>query len=90
MPIHPVTEATAEIIARIGSEQAAHGMNLPLADLIIGACALELGYAIGTHNARGICEVGTSTDRLPFMSSLTRRNALDATSPRRPACVVSA
>ena len=52
VPVHPVTEATAEIIAQIGSEQAANGINLPLADLIIGACALELGYAIGTHNAR--------------------------------------
>jgi tRNA(fMet)-specific endonuclease VapC len=52
IPIHPVTEATAEIIARIGGEQAARGINLPLADLIIGACALELGYAIGTNNVR--------------------------------------
>jgi predicted nucleic acid-binding protein len=25
---------------------------LPLADLIIGACALELGYAVGTGNMR--------------------------------------
>jgi predicted nucleic acid-binding protein len=39
--IHPITEATAEIIARIGAEQAAKGINLPLADLIIGACALQ-------------------------------------------------
>lgn len=52
VPIHSVTEATAEIIARIGAEQVAKGVNLPLADLIIGACALELGYAISTHNAR--------------------------------------
>ncbi len=37
--IHPVTEVTAEIIARIGGEQAAFGVNLPLADLVIGACA---------------------------------------------------
>ena len=51
-PVHPVTEATAEIIARIGGEQAAKGINLPLGDLIIGACALELGYAIGTKNVR--------------------------------------
>jgi len=50
--IHPVTEATAEIIARIGGEQATLGVNLPLADLIIGACALELGYAVATSNAR--------------------------------------
>jgi predicted nucleic acid-binding protein len=51
-PIYPVTAATAEIIARIGGEQAAKGINLPLGDLIIGACALELGYAIGTRNVR--------------------------------------
>ena len=52
VPIYPVTEATAEIIARVGGEQAAKGVILPLGDLIIGACALELGYAIGTSNAR--------------------------------------
>ena len=52
VPVHPVTEATAEIIAQIGSAQAANGINVPLADLIIGACAVELGYAICTHNAR--------------------------------------
>jgi predicted nucleic acid-binding protein len=52
VPVQPVTEATAEIIARIGGEQAAKGINLPLGDLIIGACALELGYAIGTSNVR--------------------------------------
>jgi predicted nucleic acid-binding protein len=52
VPVHPVTEATAEIIARIGGERAAKGINLPLADLIIGACALELGYAVGTSNIR--------------------------------------
>ena len=50
--IHPITAATAEIIARIGAGQAAKGINLPLADLIIGACALELGYAVGTGNVR--------------------------------------
>jgi len=47
-----MTEATAEIIARIGAEQAARGISLPLGNLIIGACALELGYAIGTANVR--------------------------------------
>jgi predicted nucleic acid-binding protein len=52
VPVHPITEATAEIIAWIGAEQAAKGINLPLADLIIGACALELGYAVGTGNVR--------------------------------------
>jgi predicted nucleic acid-binding protein len=39
-------------IARVGGEQSAKGINLPLIDLMIGACALELGYAIGTDNER--------------------------------------
>jgi predicted nucleic acid-binding protein len=52
IPIHPITETTAEIIARVGGEEAAKGINLPFIDLIIGACALELGYAIGTDNTR--------------------------------------
>lgn len=57
VPVHPVTESTAEIIARIGGEQSAKGINLPLADLIIGACALELGYAVGTGNARDFARI---------------------------------
>lgn len=52
VPIHPIAEATAEIVARVGGEQASKGINLPLADLLIGACALELGYAVGTSNLR--------------------------------------
>jgi tRNA(fMet)-specific endonuclease VapC len=52
IPIHPVTESTAEIIARVGAEQAAKGITIPMADLIIGACALELGYSVGTSNVR--------------------------------------
>lgn len=52
IPIHPVTESTAEIVGRIGGEQAAKGISVPLADLIIGACAVELGYAVGTINVR--------------------------------------
>jgi tRNA(fMet)-specific endonuclease VapC len=52
VPIHPITASTAEIVARVGGEQAAQGVNLPLGDLLIGACALELGYAVGTSNVR--------------------------------------
>jgi predicted nucleic acid-binding protein len=51
-PVHPITQVTAEIIARIGATQAAKGINLPLGDLIIGACALEIDYAVGTYNVR--------------------------------------
>jgi predicted nucleic acid-binding protein len=52
VPVHPVTEVTAEIVARVGGEQAAKGVNLPLADLLIAASAMELGYAVGTSNLR--------------------------------------
>lgn len=65
VPVHPVTEATAEIVARIGGEQAAKGHNLPLGDLIIGACALELGYAVATSNVRDFSRIpGLSIVRL--------------------------
>jgi len=57
VPIHPFTENTAEIVARIGGEQAAKGINLTLGDLIIGACALELGYVIGTNNVRDFSRI---------------------------------
>ena len=57
VPIHPVTEVTAEIVARIGAEQAAKGVTLPLGDLIIGASALELGYAVGTGNVRDFIRI---------------------------------
>lgn len=57
VPVHPVTESTAEIIARVGAEQATKGINLPLGDLIIGACALELGYAIATSNSRDFSRI---------------------------------
>ena len=35
------TPERSRIIARVGAGQAAKGINLPLADLIIGACALQ-------------------------------------------------
>jgi len=57
IPIYPVTEATAEIVAQLGGEQAAKGVVLPLADLIIGACALELEYAVGTGNLRDFSRI---------------------------------
>ena len=52
VPIHPISGATAEIIARVGGEQSAKGIGVPFADLIIGCCALELEYAVATHNIR--------------------------------------
>ena len=46
-----------------GGEQAAKGVILPLGDLIIAACALELGYAIGTSNARDFIRIPGNTFR---------------------------
>jgi predicted nucleic acid-binding protein len=47
-----LSKLTAEIIARIGGEQAGRGVNIPLGDLVIGASAVELGFAVGTGNLR--------------------------------------
>ncbi len=52
LPIYPITESIGEVVARVGAEQAAKGVVLPLADLMIGACALEFGYAVATRNVR--------------------------------------
>ena len=52
VPVHPVTDATAEIAGTIGGEQAAQGNTLPIDDLLIGASAIEQGYAVATLNLR--------------------------------------
>ena len=44
----------AERAKGAGGQQAAKGIKLPFIDLTIGACALELGYAIGTDNVRDL------------------------------------
>ena len=57
VPVYPLTVTTAEIVARISGEEAAKGVNLPIADLMIGACAIELGYAICTRNPRDFTRI---------------------------------
>ena len=52
VPVHPVTDSTAEISGQISGEQAAKGITLPADDLLIGASALEQGYAVATLNIR--------------------------------------
>ena len=52
VPVQPVTADTAEIAGQLGGEQAARGVVLPLDDLLIGASALEQGYAVATLNQR--------------------------------------
>jgi predicted nucleic acid-binding protein len=52
VPVHPVTESTAEIAGQLSGEQAAKGITLPADDLLIGASAVEQGYAVATLNTR--------------------------------------
>jgi tRNA(fMet)-specific endonuclease VapC len=52
VPVHPVTGDTAEIAGQLSGEQAAEGITIPADDLLIGASALEQGYAVVTLNAR--------------------------------------
>jgi predicted nucleic acid-binding protein len=52
IPVHPITDSTAEIAGQLSGEQAAKGITLPADDLLIGASAIEQGYAVATLNAR--------------------------------------
>ena len=52
MPIHPVTAAIALRTGQIDGRNQAKGVRLPLADLLIGVTALELGYGVATRNVR--------------------------------------
>jgi tRNA(fMet)-specific endonuclease VapC len=52
LPIYPITDSTAELVGKIGAEWSATGVSIPLDDLLIGACALERGYAVATRNLR--------------------------------------
>ncbi|HXR96929.1 MAG TPA: PIN domain-containing protein [Terriglobales bacterium] len=52
LPVHPVTVPVALRVGQIDGENAAQGVRLPLADLLIGVTALELGYRVATGNLR--------------------------------------
>jgi predicted nucleic acid-binding protein len=52
LPVHPVTVSVALRAGQIDGENAARGMRPALADLLIGATALELGYRVATGNIR--------------------------------------
>lgn len=57
LPIYPITQATGELVGRIGAESAAKGVVIPLDDLLIGACAWERGYAVATRNPRHFAKI---------------------------------
>ena len=52
VPIQPVTVPIALRAGQIDGQSQARGVRIPLSDLLIGASALELGYAVGTANVR--------------------------------------
>ena len=50
IPGRPVTAETAEALGRIGAELSTSGLTVPLTELLIGVCAMELSYAMLTRN----------------------------------------
>ena len=52
MPVHPVTVPIAMRAGHIDGLLRAQGLRVALADLLIGATALELGFSIVTNNVR--------------------------------------
>jgi tRNA(fMet)-specific endonuclease VapC len=52
IPVEPFTRDMAQIAARVDAEARKTGCVIPLADLLIGATALQFGYWVGTRNLR--------------------------------------
>jgi tRNA(fMet)-specific endonuclease VapC len=52
MPMQPVSTSIALRAGEIDGETHAMGVRVPLADLLIGVTALELGYTVATSNFR--------------------------------------
>ncbi len=50
--VEPVTVAIAFRAGRLDGSLQARGLRIALGDLLIAATALELGYAVATHNVR--------------------------------------
>ena len=52
VPVHAVTVQVGMRAGQIDGYSQAKGVRIPLSDLLIGVTALELGYAVVTHNVR--------------------------------------
>jgi predicted nucleic acid-binding protein len=52
VPVYPFTEQIAFVAGKIDGEQQNNGVKIPFADLLIGATAVHLGYAVVTENPR--------------------------------------
>jgi predicted nucleic acid-binding protein len=71
--IYSITVDTAEVIGRVHAEASSRGVRIPFDDLLIGACALERGYAVATHNARHFAKIPGLQLILPESSSSIAR-----------------
>jgi len=52
VPVLPITIPVALRAGQMDGQSAAGGVRIALADLLIGATALEFGYSVATANAR--------------------------------------
>ena len=52
VPVQSVTEETGELAVTVSGTQVARGVTIPIDDLLIGAEALEQGYAVVMRNER--------------------------------------
>jgi len=52
VPVQTVTVPIALRAGQIDGQSQSKGVRIPLSDLLIGASAVELGYAVGTANIR--------------------------------------
>jgi tRNA(fMet)-specific endonuclease VapC len=50
--VHPITVDLARKAGRVDAEQQTRGVRIAFQDLLIGVSALNLDYAMGTHNMR--------------------------------------
>ena len=52
VPIYPITGEPGKLVGKINAESSPRGITIPFDDLLIGASALERGYAIAIRNPR--------------------------------------
>jgi tRNA(fMet)-specific endonuclease VapC len=65
MPVYPVTVTMALRAGQLDGQSQARGVKVPLADLLIGVTALELGYGVATANLRHFQQIpGLSVNQL--------------------------
>ena len=51
-PVYDIDLKIAKLAGKIEGEQAARGEILAMADILIGATALHLGFSVVTHNLK--------------------------------------